>query len=447
MTIPALSIIGWSGTGKTTLIEELLRRFRARGMRVLAVKHSAHAHAPRPGPDTDTARFLAAGAAEARLVASGASVELPDGGFDLALVEGWKGGPLPKLEVWREGLERPLTADPLVLAPSLDLDAVAQRALSLAIAGLPDPPAAPAARPLTAERSVPAVRFIPSGGGAFQLASEAPDTVAVEEPLEIRISGDSLAVTMRTPGDDLDLAVGFLFAEGLIHGASDLGSVAHCGRPDDEGYGNLVEVTPAPGVHIDLEKLDATRRGTLTTSACGVCGRRSVDDLLSRVGQVPPGGPPLSAHLIASAPDLLRREQRAFARTGGTHGAAIFDLRGRLLSVAEDVGRHNAVDKAIGALVRRGLIATAPPLGTLPPPPTPDDTPTLLVVSGRASFEIVQKAAAAKLPIIAAVGAGSSLAVDLARRAGIALCTFVRGGTFNVYSRPDRIAGAPPLEP
>ena len=268
------------------------------------------------------------------------------------------------------------------------------------------------------------------------------DEVAVEEPLEIRISGESIAVTMRTPGEDLDLAVGFLFAEGLIHSAADLGAVAHCGRPDDEGYGNLVEVTPAPGVQLEVEKVDATRRGTLTTSACGVCGRRSVDDLLSRVGRVP-DGPPIPAGLIASAPDRLRTEQRAFARTGGTHGAAIFDLQGRLLAAAEDVGRHNAVDKVVGALVRRGAVATAPPLGTRPPAPAPGEAPALLVVSGRASFEIVQKAAAAGIPAIAAVGAGSSLAVDLAQRAGIALCTFVRGGTFNVYSRPDRVLGGP----
>jgi len=275
-------------------------------------------------------------------------------------------------------------------------------------------------------------------GGAAP-GPEGSDGVAVEEPLEIRISGEAMAVTMRTPGDDLDLAVGFLFAEGLIHGAADLGSVAHCGRPDDEGYGNLVEVTPAPGVQLEVERMEASRRGTLTTSACGVCGRRSVDDLLARVGRVPDGAA-VGAELIASAPDRLRREQRAFARTGGTHGAAILDAGGRLLAVAEDVGRHNAVDKAVGALVRRGVIATAPPLGTPPPPgPAPGEAPALLVVSGRASFEIVQKAAAARIPVVAAVGAGSSLAVDLARRAEIALCAFVRDGSFNVYSRADRI--------
>lgn len=267
---------------------------------------------------------------------------------------------------------------------------------------------------------------------------ESTDDVAVEEPLEIRISGETIAITMRTPGDDLDLAVGFLFAEGLIHSAADLGSVAHCGRPDDEGYGNLVEVTPAPGVQLEVERVDATRRGTLTTSACGVCGRRSVDDLLSRVGRVP-DGPPIPAGLVASAPDRLRPEQRAFARTGGTHGAAIFDPKGRLLAAAEDVGRHNAVDKVVGALIRRGTLATAPPLGTRPPAPAPEEAPALLVVSGRAGFEIIQKAAAARIPAVASVGAASSLAVDLAQRAGISLCAFVRGGTFNVYSRPDRL--------
>ncbi len=297
-------------------------------------------------------------------------------------------------------------------------------------------------RPL--ERAVPApeksttvrpVRRAEQGAATWP---EAEDAVAVEEPLEIRVAGEAVAVTMRTPGDDLDLAVGFLFAEGLIHGAADLGSVAHCGRPGEEGHGNQVEVTPAPGVQLEVERMDATRRGTLTTSACGVCGRRSVDDLLARVGRVPDGAA-VPAELVASAPDRLRGEQGAFARTGGTHAAAILGAGGRLLAVAEDVGRHNAVDKAVGALVRRGALATAPPLGTPPPPPAPEEAPALLVVSGRASFEIVQKAAAALIPVVAAVGAPSSLAVDLAARAGIALCAFVRGGSFNVYSRPDRI--------
>ncbi|HVE85378.1 MAG TPA: formate dehydrogenase accessory sulfurtransferase FdhD [Myxococcales bacterium] len=281
-------------------------------------------------------------------------------------------------------------------------------------------------------------RSIPAG--APWLASD--DAVAVEEPLEIRVSGEPVAVTMRTPGDDPDLAVGFLYAEGIIHGAADLGTVSHCGRPGDEGYGNVVEVTPAPGVVLELERVDAARRGTLTTSACGVCGRRSVDDLISRAGAVP-DGPPVEAALVCSAPDRLRFLQRVFERTGGTHGAALLNARGRVLAVAEDVGRHNAVDKVVGALVRSGAIASARPLGTRPAPPSEEEAPALLVVSGRASFEIIQKAAAAKVPAVAAVGAPSTLAVDLAERAGIALCAFVREGSFNVYSRAERIRGAP----
>lgn len=262
------------------------------------------------------------------------------------------------------------------------------------------------------------------------------DPVAVEEPLEIRVAGETLAITMRTPGDDLDLAVGFLFAEGVIRSAEDVGAVAHCGRPDEEGYGNVVEVTAAPGVQLHIERVEATRRGTLTTSACGVCGRKSVDDLLARLSRLPDGAAVPSA-VIAAAPETLRGTQTAFARTGGTHGAALLGEGGEVLAAAEDVGRHNAVDKAVGALVRRGAIAAPPPLAS--PRDRNGPRPAVLVVSGRASFEIVQKAAAAQVPVIAAVGAASSLAVDLAGRAGIALCTFVRGGSFNVYSHPSRV--------
>jgi FdhD protein len=280
------------------------------------------------------------------------------------------------------------------------------------------------------------LRQVRRGAGA----APEDDAVAVEEPLEIRVAGETLAITMRTPGDDLDLAVGFLFAEGVIRSADDVGAVAHCGRPDEEGFGNVVEVTAAPGAQLRIDRVEATRRGTLTTSACGVCGRKSVDDLLARLARVPDGAPIPSA-VIAAAPQTLLRAQAAFARTGGTHGAAVLDRAGEVLSVAEDVGRHNAVDKAVGALVRRGLIAAPPPLASprALPGARPENEPALLAVSGRASFEIVQKAAAARLPAIAAVGAASSLAVDLADRAGIALCTFVRGGRFNVYSHPARV--------
>jgi FdhD protein len=268
------------------------------------------------------------------------------------------------------------------------------------------------------------------------IADPTPDDVAVEEPLEIRVSAEPLAVTMRTPGQDLDLAVGFLFAEGLLRSASDIGSVAHCGRPGDEAYGNIVEVTPAPGVHLEVERVEATRRGTLTTAACGVCGRKSVDDLMARLGQVH-SAVAVSLRTVLDAANSLGQKQPVFAKTGGTHAAAILDSSGAVLALAEDVGRHNAVDKAVGALVRSAAIASVPPLGSRPARSGP--APAILVVSGRASFEIVQKAAAAQIPVVCAVGAASSLAVDLAERAGISLCAFARPGGFNVYSRPERI--------
>lgn len=274
----------------------------------------------------------------------------------------------------------------------------------------------------------PVSRYTPDG----RLAPADPDTVAIEEPLEIRISGDTVAVTMRTPGADRYLVTGFLFAEGLIHSAEDLGGLAHCGRPGEEGYGNIVEVTPAPGLVIDLERMGASKRGTLTTSACGVCGRRSVDDLLATCSPVPPG-PEIPASVLARATGHLRTVQPNFARTGGVHAAAALDEQGAVLTAFEDVGRHNAVDKVVGALLlEHGLrSARASQPAAL--------RPTVLVVSGRVSFEIVQKAAMARCPLVASVSAASSLAIDLAGRAGITLATFVRDGRFNVYTHPERI--------
>ncbi len=250
------------------------------------------------------------------------------------------------------------------------------------------------------------------------------DEVAVEEPLEIRVAGDPVAVTMRTPGDDAQLAVGFLFAEGVIRSIDDVGAVAHCGRPGDESYGNVLEVTPAPGAHLFLERLDASRRGTLTTAACGVCGRRSIEDLLARIRPVPEC-PALSVEKVAASIGLLSGAQKSFARTGGVHAAAALDDEGRLVCAFEDVGRHNAVDKVVGQLVYERRV--------------PGASVGLLVVSGRASFEIVQKAASAGIPVVASVSAASSLAIDLAERAGIALCAFVRDGGFNVYGDLRRV--------
>jgi FdhD protein len=255
------------------------------------------------------------------------------------------------------------------------------------------------------------------------------DAIAVEEPLEIRVAGDSVAITMRTPGDDRDLALGFLFSEGIVRGAEDVGAIAHCGHPGEEGYGNVIEVTAAPGVMLEVEKVQASRRGTLTTSACGVCGRKSVDDLLGLCGKVGFDSLRVSAEFISRAPEVLRSRQTNFARTGGVHAAVALDETGAPLATAEDVGRHNAVDKVIGKLIRQDRVGLHA-----------QGRPVLLAVSGRASFEILQKATVARIPIVTSVSAASSLAVDLAEKSGITLATFVRGGGFNLCTHPERVS-------
>jgi FdhD protein len=253
---------------------------------------------------------------------------------------------------------------------------------------------------------------------------ESIDRVAIEEPLEIRLAGDPLAITMRTPGDDRELAIGFLFSEGVLRSIGDVGSASHCGRPGDEGYGNAIDVLPAPGVALDASALEGSRRGTLTTAACGVCGRRSIDDLIARIG-VLDETVVIPRALIETAPEKLASMQARFERTGGTHAAAAIAIDGRVLAHAEDVGRHNAVDKVIGRLLLERRVETREAV--------------LLAVSGRASFEIVQKAAAARIPCIAAVSAPTTLSIDLAIRAKIALAGFVRDGRFNLYTGAERV--------
>ncbi len=270
------------------------------------------------------------------------------------------------------------------------------------------------------------------------------DSIAIEEPLEIRVATEVVAITMRTPGDDARLAVGFLLSEGIVRSIDDIGSVAHCGRPGDEGFGNVIDVTPAPGVSLDVEKVQATRRGTLTTSACGVCGRRSVDDLLAICGVVPFGAP-IDLRVLASATERLRETQRNFSQTGGVHAAAALNAEGEMLAAFEDVGRHNAVDKVVGALVFDGLVAAESAIRVAGHRvPLRDRAPAVLVVSGRASFEIVQKATMARIPVVASVSAASSLAIDLAQRSRVTLAAFARGGNLNVYTHPERIAEASP---
>jgi FdhD protein len=253
--------------------------------------------------------------------------------------------------------------------------------------------------------------------------SERPDQLATEEPLEIRVGGpgqeaSQVAVTMRTPGGDFELAVGFLFTEGLI-GSADVQRVAYCDDVDDETQRyNVVTVT--------LQRpfdAESVRRNFYATSSCGVCGKAALDDIEVRCAPVATGTR-VEAGVLISLPDRLREKQRVFDRTGGLHAAGLFDVEGRLVSLREDVGRHNAVDKVVG----EQLLAGAIPLAD-----------RVLQVSGRASFEIVQKAAVAGIPVVSAVSAPSSLSVEAAERFGMTLVGFVRDGGCNVYSHPERV--------
>ncbi len=245
----------------------------------------------------------------------------------------------------------------------------------------------------------------------------ADDVVAIEEPLEIRAAWTAggepreknISVTMRTPGDDFDLGVGFLFTEGLIAGGGDVESVRHWGSP------NRVRVALAPHARIDTSKLD---RHFYTTSSCGICGKTSIESLRVVTSPLPPRDA-IDRDVVHRLPAQLHDAQPAFHATGSVHGAAIFDRAGALLRVREDVGRHNAVDKVIGSFVRE----SATPLSD-----------AILAVSSRASFEIVQTAIMAGIPTVAAVGGPSSLAIELARELGVTLLGFVRDGRFNVYS-------------
>lgn len=255
------------------------------------------------------------------------------------------------------------------------------------------------------------------------------DSLAVEEPLEVRVDGETIATTMRTPGADADLALGFLFAEGIVSGACDISTVTHCGRPSEEGYGNVIDVRSAGGMRLDPERILEGRRFVPTTSACGVCGRRAIEGLLDRIVALERGST-LPQSLVHAAIDALPRVQPAFASTGGLHAAVALAADGTVLAAAEDVGRHNAVDKVVGALIRAGRVGAGAPPGA---------GPSIVAVSGRTGFEIVQKAAAAGVPLVASVSAPSSLAVDLAERAGLTLCGFVRGGSMNVYAHPWRL--------
>lgn len=254
------------------------------------------------------------------------------------------------------------------------------------------------------------------------------DDLAIEEPLEIRLSHSgpegleqrSLSITMRTPGEDDELAVGFLFSEGIIRGRSDVREVRpHRPGTPAPGRANVVQVALEDHVAVDLQRLE---RNFYTTSSCGVCGKTSIQALRTQNPFPPslPDGPPfLTADLLHRLPRRLLGAQAGFGATGGLHASALFDASGELMMLREDVGRHNALDKVIGRALLEGRL------------PLRDH---LLLVSGRASFELVQKASMAGLPFLAAVGAPSSLAVELAQEAGMTLVGFLRDGRFNVYS-------------
>ncbi|MFF6994820.1 formate dehydrogenase accessory sulfurtransferase FdhD [Streptomyces sp. NPDC008313] len=258
-----------------------------------------------------------------------------------------------------------------------------------------------------------------------------PDTLVAEEPLEIRLNGKPLAITMRTPGDDFALAAGFLVSEGVLGSADELRNIVYCAGATQDGHNtyNVVDVSTAPGVVIPDITLE---RNVYTTSSCGLCGKASLDAVRTTtrfpVDDTAGGGAPpvlLEPELLAALPDRLRASQRVFDRTGGLHAAALFTEDGELVDVREDVGRHNAVDKLVGRALRDGRL----PLSR-----------TVLLVSGRASFELAQKAVMAGIPVLAAVSAPSSLAVDLAAEAGLTLVGFLRGTSMNVYAGEHRVA-------
>ncbi|MFE9840433.1 formate dehydrogenase accessory sulfurtransferase FdhD [Streptomyces goshikiensis] len=257
------------------------------------------------------------------------------------------------------------------------------------------------------------------------VAGARPDTLVAEEPLEIRLNGKPLAITMRTPGDDFALAVGFLVSEGVLASAAEVRAVTYCEGAAEDGSNtyNVVNVQLAPGVPVPDISLE---RNVYTTSSCGLCGKASLDAVrtATRFAGIAADPVRVSAALLGQLPDRLRAAQKVFDRTGGLHAAGLFTAEGELLDVREDVGRHNAVDKIVGRALQAGRL----PLGG-----------GVLLVSGRASFELAQKAVMAGIPVLAAVSAPSSLAVDLALETGLTLIGFLRGPDMNIYAGEERV--------
>ena len=271
---------------------------------------------------------------------------------------------------------------------------------------------------MTADTIVTSVQTVEHGA-----SSSRSDLLTIEEPLQLCLNGFPLSITMRTPGSDLDLAAGFLFTEGIVEDLSQILSMrAESARDDSEQSGDKVTIRLRPDIAIDTGRI---RRNFYTSSSCGVCGKLAIGAIEVRPARpMRQSGPQFRADLIYRLPDLLRQAQDNFDRTGGIHAAALFSPEGTLLGLREDVGRHNAVDKLIGFALRNGTV----PLGD-----------SLILVSGRAGFELVQRSVVAAIPILAAVGAPSSLAVATAQRFGMSLVGFLRGERFNIYSGNWRI--------
>jgi len=267
------------------------------------------------------------------------------------------------------------------------------------------------------------MRRVVLDGDTHRMTSR-PDTLAVEEPLEIRVNGESVVATMRTPGDDLDLAFGLLLAEGLVQSPDDIATGVHCADtgPDGRPTFNVLELTLSPGTAL---KDVAGRRTFGMTSACGVCGSSSIDAVRDRAAAELSGDrTTVRADVLVRLPDALRKGQSAFQRTGGLHAAGLFTVDGELVALREDVGRHNAADKVLGHAARE----IGWPL-----------TGHVLMLSGRASFELAQKAWMAGVPVLAAVSAPSSLAVELAEQAGMTLVGFLRPPSLNIYTCEQRV--------
>lgn len=284
---------------------------------------------------------------------------------------------------------------------------------------------APALTPKRAQglRRFETAHYAASVDGAPPAIEARHDWLVVEEPLEIRIAGERWLTTMRTPGHDRELVLGLLLAEGVIRRAADVSAIAHCGRPTDEGFGNVVEVTPAPPLSLDFDLVERASRGMPVTSACGVCGRQSIADLLTRCRPLDQSVR-ITAADVAGLTDKLFQEQTNFHLSGGVHAAMLVNLRGEPWAAFEDVGRHNAVDKVLGHWLR---VHDAPA------------SEQILVVSGRTSFEIVTKAVMSRCTAVVGVSAPSSLAVETAERLGLLLVGFARDQSYNVYAGEQRL--------